>query len=202
MGIHLTSNTDSGARQTRDAQIDSRLAARLASLRQDHGWSLDDLAERSAISRATLSRMERGETSPTATLLGRLATVYGRTMSRLLAEIESDPPQLVRQADQRIWIDPETGFERRSVSPPGAGYGAELIAGTLPPGAVIAYDASPVAGIEQHVWVLRGRLDLTVDGVTHALGEGDCLRFRLFGPSRFACPGDAPAHYLIALCRP
>jgi transcriptional regulator with XRE-family HTH domain len=185
-----------------DAEIDSRLSARLASLRQDRGWSLDELAERTAISRATLSRMERGETSPTAALLGRLATVYGRTMSRLLAEIESDPPQCVRQSDQRIWIDPETGFERRSVSPPGAGYGTELIAGTLPPGAVIAYDASPVVGLEQHVWMLSGSLDLTVDGVTHTLREGDCLRFRLFGPSRFACSGTVAAHYLIALGRP
>ena len=44
--------------------------------------------------------------------------------------------------------------------------------------------------------------DGTVETVTHRLGPGDCLRYRLFGPSRFACPGPEPAHYLIAIGRP
>ena len=184
------------------ARIDRRLAARLAVLRQEHDWSLDELAARSGISRATLSRLERGETSPTASLLGRLCTAYRRTMSRLLAEVEADPPRLVRAAEQAVWTDPETGFERRSLSPPATGYDAELVLGRLPPRATIAYDAPPVAGLEQHLWMLSGRLDLTVEGITHRLGVGDCLRFRLFGPTRFACPGPAPAQYVIAICRP
>jgi transcriptional regulator with XRE-family HTH domain len=184
------------------AAIDLRLAARLAGLRQEQGWSLEELASRSRISRATLSRLERGETSPTATLLGRLCTAYGRTMSRLLAEVEADPPLLLRAAEQRVWTDPATGFMRRSVSPPAAGYEAELMAGTLPVGAAIAYDAPPVTGMEQHLWMLEGRLDLTVDGTEHRLAPGDCLRFRLFGPTRFACPGPDAARYVIAICRP
>ncbi|HVZ07046.1 helix-turn-helix domain-containing protein [Rhodopila sp.] len=182
--------------------IDQRLAARLAALRQQAGWSLDMLAERSGISRATLSRIERGETSPTAALLGRLCTAYGRTMSRLLAEVEADPPALLRRAEQTVWIDPETGFKRRSVSPPARGYMAEVLEGELPPHATIAYDAPSVAGLEQHVVLLGGRLDLTVDGHTHRLRAGDSLRFRLFGPTRFVCPGPDAAHYLIAIVQP
>ncbi|TSD84991.1 helix-turn-helix transcriptional regulator, partial [Mycobacterium sp. KBS0706] len=85
--------------------VDARLAARLAALRAEQGWSLDALAERSGISRATLSRLERGETSPTASLLGRLCTAYGRTMSGLIAEVETDPPQLLRRAEQPGWTD-------------------------------------------------------------------------------------------------
>lgn len=181
---------------------DTRLAARLASLRQEHGWSLEALADRSGISRATLSRIERGETSPTAALLGRLCTAYGRSMSRLLAEVETDAPRLIRHADQMLWVDPETGFRRRSVSPPAQGYNSDLMEGELPPCASIAYAAPPVAGIEQHVWMLGGRLELVVDAVTHTLGAGDCLRYRLFGPTSFRCPGPDPAHYLIAFCRP
>jgi transcriptional regulator with XRE-family HTH domain len=181
--------------------MDHRLAARLAALRAEHGWSLEELASRSGVSRATLSRMERGETSPTASLLGRLCTAYGRTMSRLLAEVETDPPLLMRAAEQPVWTDPETGYVRRGVSPPAAGYDAELMQGELPKGAVIAYEAPSVAGMEQHVWMLAGRLDLTVHGVTHRLEAGDCLRFRLFGATRFACPGPA-ARYVIAMCRP
>ena len=182
--------------------IDQRLAARLAALRQQAGWSLEVLAARSGISRATLSRIERGETSPTAALLGRLCTAYGRTMSRLLAEVEADPPALLRVADQPLWIDPETGFRRRSVSPPARGYDGEMMVGELPPGSVIAYDAPPVAGLEQHVLMLSGCLELTVEGQTHRLEPGDSLRFRLFGGTRFACRGAGAARYVIALIQP
>jgi transcriptional regulator with XRE-family HTH domain len=181
---------------------DLRLAVRLAGLRQEQGWSLDELAARSGVSRATLSRLERSETSPTASLLGRLCTAYGRTMSRLLAEVEADPPLLLRAAEQVVWTDPETGFVRRSVSPPAAGYAMEMMTGELPRGAVIAYDAPPISGVEQHLWMLAGRLDLTVEGREHRLAAGDCLRFRLFGSTRFACPGPASARYVIAICRP
>lgn len=182
--------------------IDARLAARLTALRQEHGWSLDALADRSGISRGTLSRIERGETSPTAALLGRLCTAYNRTMSRLLAEVEAEPPRLLHPADQPTWTDPETGFRRRALSPPAPGFAAELIHGTLPPGADIGYAAPPVAGLEQHVWMLAGTLDLMVDGVTHRLTAGDCLRYRLFGPTRFQCPGPEEARYVIAVVQP
>jgi transcriptional regulator with XRE-family HTH domain len=185
-----------------DTTIDTRLATRLAALRQAYGWSLDVLSERSDISRGTLSRIERGETSPTASLLGRLCSVYGRTMSRLLAEIETDPPSLLRRDDQLLWVDPGTGFRRRTVSPPAHGYSGELVAGELPPGAIIAYDAPPISGMEQHVWMLSGVLDLTVDGTIYRLGSGDSLRFRLFGASRFDCPGPDVARYVIAIIQP
>jgi len=184
------------------ADVDLRIAARLSTLRQEHGWTLEALAERTGISRATLSRLERAETSPTAALLGRLCSAYGRTMSRLVAEAEGEPASRVPAADQRLWVDPETGFRRRSVSPPHQGFAAEMIEGELPAGAVIAYEAAPVAGLEHHLWMLSGALDLTVDGTTHRLAAGDCLRYRLFGPTRFAAPGPASARYVLAMVRP
>ncbi|BBK30647.1 DNA-binding protein [Allostella humosa] len=185
-----------------DRNLDDRLAARLAALRQDHGWSLDDLARESGISRATLSRLERGETSPTAALLGRLCTAYGRTMSRLLAEVETRPADRLAAADQPVWTDPETGFRRRGLSPPAAGFQAEMILGELPAGAAIGYDAPPVAGLEHHLWMLEGALELAVEGRAHRLDAGDSLRYRLFGATRFACPGPAAARYVLAICRP
>jgi transcriptional regulator with XRE-family HTH domain len=182
--------------------IDARLASRLAALRQEQSWSLDELATRSGISRATLSRMERGETSPTAALLGRLCSTYGRPMSRLLAEIEADPPQLLQRAEQKLWIDPETGFRRLGVSPPAHGYAAELIEGELPPGASIAYQSPPISGLEHHLVMLAGRLELTIDGTAYRLEPGDCLRYRLLGASAFRAPGPDSARYLLAISRP
>lgn len=95
---------------------DLRLAQRLADLRQRQGWSLEALAQRTGLSRATLSRVERAETSPTASLLNRLCAAYGLTMSRLLSEIEDEPPELLRPLQQPVWVDRASGFHRRSVS--------------------------------------------------------------------------------------
>ena len=104
-----------------DLDIERRIAQQLATLRAAHGWSLDALAERTGISRATLSRLERSELSPTAAMLGTLCTVYGWTLSRLMAEAEKQPPNLVPSAQQATWTDPESRYRRRIVSPPAPG---------------------------------------------------------------------------------
>lgn len=175
----------------------ARLAARLAALRVERAWSLDELAQRSGVSRSTLSRLERGEISPTAAQLGRLCTVYQRTMSRLLSEVEAEPPGLVRAEEQQTFRDDASGFVRRAVSPPHAGLAADLVRAELRPGADISYAAPTVPGLEHHVWLLEGELELTVDGTAHRLAPGDCLRYRLFGPTRFHCPGPAAARYVV-----
>ncbi|MYT74575.1 MULTISPECIES: helix-turn-helix domain-containing protein [unclassified Streptomyces] len=182
--------------------VDTRLGARLSELRAERGWSLGELADRSGVSRSTLSRAERAEISPTAALLNRLCAVYGRTMSQLLSEVESAPAQVVRAADQPVWRDEASGFLRRSVSPPLAGLRAEIVEGTLEPYGDIAYDRPPVPGLEQHIWVLDGLLDLTVQSVTHRLAAGDCLRFRLWGPTHFHCPGPEPVRYALMVVLP
>lgn len=182
--------------------VDARLAARLAELRAERGWSLGELAERSGVSRSTLSRAERAQTSPTAALLNRLCAVYGRTMSRLLSEVEAQPAPLVRAAEQPLWEDRASGFVRRSVSPPHAGLRGELVEGRLAAGADIAYDRPPVPGLEQHVWLLEGTLEVTVQDTAHRLEAGDCLRLRVWGPTRFRCPGTADARYVLAVVLP
>src|ERR1700683_3989135 len=93
--------------QTRDA-ADMRLAQRLRALRRGRSWSLDELSALSGASRASLSRIENGEVSPTASVLGRLAGAHRTTVSRLLAEIEDNAPPLVRRGEQREWVDPAT----------------------------------------------------------------------------------------------
>ncbi|MEV7284710.1 XRE family transcriptional regulator [Streptomyces sp. NPDC093252] len=182
--------------------VDARLAARLAALRAEHGWSLDDLAERTGVSRSTLSRAERAEISPTAATLNRLCHVYGRTMSRLLGEVEGEPAPLLRAAEQPRWEDRASGFVRRSVSPPHPGLRGELVEGRLTAGADLAYDRPPVPGLEQHLWVLEGTLDVTAGDTEHRLEEGDCLRLRVWGATRFRCPGPEAVRYLLAVVLP
>lgn len=182
--------------------VDARLGVRLAELRAERGWSLGELAERSGVSRSTLSRAERAEISPTASLLNRLCGVYGRTMSQLLSEVEAEPALLVRAADQAVWEDKVSGFVRRSVSPPHAGLRGELVEGRLAAGADIAYDRPPVPGLEQHIWVLEGRLEVTAQDTGHRLDAGDCLRLRVWGPTRFRATGPEDARYVLAVVLP
>ncbi|MFG2776301.1 helix-turn-helix domain-containing protein [Streptomyces prunicolor] len=182
--------------------VDIRLGARLAELRAQHGWSLGELAERSGVSRSTLSRAERAEISPTASLLNRLCGVYGRTMSQLLSEVEAAPALLIRAAEQPVWEDRASGFVRRSVSPPHTGLRGELVEGRLRAGADLAYDRPPVPGLEQHIWVLEGALQVTAQDVEHDLDAGDCLRLRVWGPTRFRCPGPEDVRYVLAVVLP
>jgi len=185
-----------------DRDVERRIAQRLARLRADSGWSLDILAERTGISRATLSRLERSELSPTAAMLGRLCSVYGWTLSRLMAEAETRPANLVPASEQSEWRDPESGYRRRAVSPPTPGLRGEVVEVHMPAGATVSFDTSPVAGLEHHLWMLEGALSLEVGGSAFKLRPGDCLRYVLTGPSRFHNAGKREARYVIAMVRP
>jgi transcriptional regulator with XRE-family HTH domain len=175
-----------------------RLAQRLRQLRLERQWSLDDLVARSAISRATLSRMENNEVSPTASVLGRLCVVYGLTMSRLLAQVEVNAAALVARKDQPAWTDPDTGFRRRQISPPAPEFECELLECELPAGARIAYDAPARTGLEHHLYLRSGALEVILDGRSHTLSPGDCLRYRLYGASEFKT-AKRGAQYLLVV---
>ncbi|PSH67823.1 XRE family transcriptional regulator [Phyllobacterium brassicacearum] len=177
--------------------IDRLIAARLKSLRNERGWSLDELARRSNVSRATLSRLENAEVSPTASVLGKLCASYGLTMSRLMHMVEDSFVPLIRRTAQQLWTDPEIEFRRRSVSPPAQSLAGEVLECELQPGMRIGYDHPPRQGLEHHLLMIEGQLEVTVGGQTHDLRPGDCLRYQLFGPSAFATPKDTTARYIL-----
>lgn len=184
-----------------DENIDNQtrsLAEHLRTLRTDSGLTLQDLAARSGVSRATLSRIENGEVSPTAETLGRLASAFSLPLSQLLAPMEADFPPLVRHVDQSVWQDREHGFSRRALSPPNRQLKLEMIECAITPHQRIVYDRPAFAGHEHHLVLLSGALTLTVDGARHELAPGDCLRYRLRGASSFET-GDEAARYIIAM---
>ncbi len=185
-----------------DQDIDRRIAQRLAQLRGDRGWSLDELAGHTGISRPTLSRIERSELSPTAAMLGALCSAYGWTLSRLMADAEARPPQLVRAAEQAEWTDPESHYRRRIVSPPSPDLRGELVEVHVPAGATVSFEAAPIQGLEHHLWMIEGAMTIDVDGATFDLRAQDCLRYGLTGSSRFRNTGKRGARYLVAMVRP
>lgn len=182
---------------TDDDPIDRRIAQRLRALRAERNWSLDELAARSTVSRATLSRLENAAVSPTASVLGKLCVAYGLPMSRLMRMVEDDFAPLVPCGAQMVWTDASVGFRRRSVSPPSQALAGEALACELDAGARIEYDASPRAGLEHHLVLLEGRLQISVEGNVYHLEAGDCLRYLLYGPSTFMTPADSAARYLL-----
>ena len=180
-----------------DGTTEQRLAQRLKQLRLDQGWSLDQLASASQVSRATLSRLENGEVSPTTKVLGALCGAYGLAMSRLLRMVEDDFAPVLRRAQQSVWTDQETGFRRRCVSPPARALAGEALECELDAGVTIRYAASPRPGMEHHLLLQQGKLSVTVDGRSHDLAAGDCLRYQLHGASAFATPPDSGARYFL-----
>lgn len=177
--------------------LDSQIAARLRALRAERNWSLDELARRSGVSRATLSRLENAEVSPTASVLGRLCAAYGMAMSRLMRMVEDEFEPLIRREAQWVWRDQDVAFERRSVSPPNASLGGEVIECRIGAGTRIAYPEPSKPGLEHHLVMMEGQLRLTVGGVVHALRPGDCLRYALHGATEFATPEAEGARYLL-----
>lgn len=186
--------------ETLDSSLDQRLADRLRQLRTERGWSLDALAENSAVSRATLSRLENAEVSPTAQVLGKLCAAYGLTLSRLMHLVEDDFVPLIRRDRQPVWTDPETGFRRRSVSPPARALHAEGLECELKPDTRIAYAQPPQPGLEHHLLLVDGSLTVDIGGAVHVMAPGDCLRYQLHGPSAFATPPQCGARYILFVC--
>ncbi len=186
-----------------ETDVARRLAARLRALRADRGLSLDGLAERAGVSRSMISLVERGESSPTAAVLDRLAAGLGVTIASLFAEsTRADASPVARRAEQPSWRDPGSGYVRRNLSPAGFQSPIELVEVQLPAGARVAYDtpgSARAVGLHQQLWILEGRIELTVGDVTHRLEVGDCIAMRLDRPIAFHNRADQGARYLVAV---
>lgn len=180
--------------------IDGRIGDRVRALRAERGLTLDGLARLADVSRAMLSRVERGESSPTAQLLVKICGGLGTSLSALFAAAEAPASgPLSRRADQPTWRDPESGYVRRNVSPPGSGSAVELVEVEFPAGGSISFENRRVAGADQHVWVLDGVLELEVGGEAFRLEAGDCLVMRFGVPVAFRNPSARPVRYAVVV---
>src|SRR5690348_9207998 len=102
-----------------ESDLDQRIAARVHDLRASRGLTLEALAERSGVSRSMISLIERGESSPTAVLLERLATGLNVPLAALFDTPSASRAPVARRADQPRWRDPASGYVRRNISPAG-----------------------------------------------------------------------------------
>jgi transcriptional regulator with XRE-family HTH domain len=185
----------------------SAFGERLRRERQARDWTLDQLAGESGVSRAMISRIERGESSPTAVVLGRLSAALRLSVSELLAEQpvrehRPAPPAggtVRRAAELPQWRDPETGYLRRQVSTPG--FPVAVTEVVLPPAATVPYPAAAYAFIAQLVWVLSGELSLADGDAVHVLAAGDTFELGEPRPREFRNETAAECRYAVVVTR-
>lgn len=186
------------------SDLNQRIAERVRELRSAQGLSLDALAGKSGVSRSMISLIERGESSPTAVVLEKLAAGLGVMLALLFdapaaaAQALSGP--VARRDDQPEWQDPASGYVRRNVSPPGVSQPMQIVEVHFPPGGRVAFETVPRdVRVHQQVWVLEGAIDVTVGEERHRLREGDCLAMQLDRPTMFHNPKRKPTRYAVVI---
>jgi transcriptional regulator with XRE-family HTH domain len=175
------------------ALIGSRVAERRAAL----ALTLEEVASRTGVSRAMISRVERGEVHASAVVLDRLCAGLGITLSALFARDAASP--LLRRADQPVWRDPSSGYLRREVAPAGTGSPVKIVEVEFPAGAEVSFAPSKERPLGQHVWVLAGAIQVSVGGSIYELAAGDCLFMRVGEGNTFRNLRDDPARYAVII---
>ncbi|WP_222932774.1 helix-turn-helix domain-containing protein [Nocardia yunnanensis] len=177
--------------------------ANVRRLREEAGLTLDQLSTQSTVSRAMLSKVERGEKSPTIGVAAKIAHALHTTLSDLIGAPTPKPTAAVilRKPNRPIFRDPETGFERHTLSPaPGIATG-ELIAHHLP--AHISTGLLPAypPGTEKQLLVLTGTLTVLISTRTETLTPGDSIYFQADTPHGFANQTPTPCEYIMTITR-
>ncbi|MCJ0762435.1 helix-turn-helix domain-containing protein [Variovorax terrae] len=185
---------------TTGTDLNQRIAQRVGGLRAARGLSLDALAAQCGVSRSMISLIERGESSPTAVMLDKLATGLGVPLASLFDAPEPAANPVARLADQPPWRDPHSGYVRRNVSPSGVGSPLQIVEVSFPPQARVAYETGarePL--VHQQIWVLDGRIEVTLGDDRHRLEAGDCLAHRLDRPVTYHNPTRRTARYAVVI---
>ena len=180
--------------------INSRIAARVRALRAEHGLTLDELAGKCDVSRSMISLIERGESSPTAVVLEKVATGFGVPLASLFEDATAPASPISRRTDRTPWRDPQSGYVRCNVSPPNFPSPLQLVEVVLPAGAKVAYETGARdVNLHQQIWVQEGALELTLGKVTHRLADGDCFAMQLSEPIVFRNVTRRPVRYVVAI---
>jgi transcriptional regulator with XRE-family HTH domain len=178
-------------------ELDRAIGDRLRRLRSNAGFTLNQLAARSGVSRGMISRIEHGESSATAVLLGKLCAALDVTLSAVIGLSDSPPERLSRLADQTVWRDPDTGYRRRHASAQNVASGIEIIVVDLPGGARVQYSPWGRRAYTQQLLMLEGRITVHIDLKRFDLFEGDCLDFDVMRAVSFENPRDELAKYIV-----
>lgn len=187
-----------GASTNSAQNINARIAGRVASLRRERAFSLDELAEKCAVSRSMISLIERGESSPTAVVLEKISAGLGVPLSSLFTDSEAPANPLSRRTDRTPWRDPQSGYVRCNISPTNFASPIQIVEVHLPAGASVAYETGVRdVPLHQQIWIQEGTIQFTLGETTYTLTEDDCLAMQLNAPTTFRNRTRKPAHYIV-----
>lgn len=158
------------------AELTRRLADNIRTLRKSRGYSLDDMARRSGVSRASLSQVETAKTNPTIAILWKIAAGLEVPFSALLGSDKVDRVSVLRRPDQRVLKSADGQLESRPLTPAGVLTGVEVYELKLAPRAIHASEPH-APGTGESVTVLVGQLRLRVGDEVHELTAGDSACF-------------------------
>src|SRR3954449_6967123 len=113
--------------------VNARVALRVRELRTRRGLSLEGLAARCGVSRSMISLVERGEASPTAVVLEKLATGLDVPLAALFDAPAPAAGPVSRRGDQPARRGPGSGYLRRNVSPVGFPSPIQIVDVEFPP---------------------------------------------------------------------
>lgn len=176
-----------------------RLGERLRAVRRERGFTLDVLAGRSGVSRAMISKLERGEKNPTLVVAAKVAEGLGVSLSQLVGVEERREVVVVPRERRMVMRDPGTGFERQLLSPSFGGRGLEFIRNVVPEGSSSGEFPPHRRGVEEYVVVEKGRLRAIIGGEDYLLEEGDALYFEADVPHRFDSAGEGECSYYLVI---
>jgi transcriptional regulator with XRE-family HTH domain len=183
---------------TRD--VNARIARSVRALRTNLGMTLDALAGKCEVSRSMISLVERGESSPSAVVLEKIAAGLGVPLATLFDDSSGSTDPVSRRGDRTPWRDPQSGYVRRNISPPNFPSPIQIVEVVLPAGARVAYETGARdVSIHQQIWVLEGSIEVTLGPVTYRLSEDDCLAMQLNEPTAFRNRTRKPARYIVII---
>ncbi len=177
----------------------SKLGDALKRRRAERKLTLAQLAARSGVSRAAISKIERGESPSSTSTLGRLAEALDLSISQLVGGTRREPVLHIRRERQPSFVEDYTGFERRSLSPMYSGRGIDFVLNKLPAKAKTGPFPSHREGVEEHLYVTKGRLKVTLEDTPHIVEAGDFLFYRGDLSHSFENVGSAVCEYLIVI---
>lgn len=180
------------------------VGARVKKLRTGQGLTLEALADLSGVSRAMISKLERGEKNPTLVVAAKVAQALRVGFTDLMGVAESRRAVIVIPKSSRmIFRDSETGFERQLLSPAFESRSVEFVRHVIPKGETSGELPPYKTGTEKFLVVEQGRLRIVIEGHDYVLNAGDSLYFEADTPHRFDNTGKGVcSYYLVVSSRP
>ena len=183
--------------------INENLGKRVKKLRGDRGWSLEELANASGVSRSMLSEIEREKANPTLTVTFRIARAFGLTLQELIesAEARASKIQVIRASDRAQVYRSDKQCEIRTLSPINLEKDVEFYEVTLKPGGALRSQPH-FEGTREFLTVEEGSVRIESDQDTDELTKGDSGTYRADVPHAIVNTAKGPAVvFLVVIYR-